>query len=186
MANIKISELNALAERPAANDLFVVVDVSEPLDANKTKKIRFDGLNKVPTCRVYNSANISIPNNENTLLTFNSERWDTDAMHSTTTNASRLTCKTAGVYTITGHVRWPANTTGNRTLEIVRNGSSIIARVNQDGMTTSLSMAISTQYALVVNDYVELRVTQTSGAALDILASSAFSPEFGMTWLGTV
>ena len=39
MTEIKISDLSALAARPADGDLFVIVDVSEVLDSDKTKRI---------------------------------------------------------------------------------------------------------------------------------------------------
>ena len=44
MTEIKISDLSALAARPADDDLFVIVDISEPLDVDKTKKVTFANL----------------------------------------------------------------------------------------------------------------------------------------------
>jgi hypothetical protein len=41
MANVPISDLTALAARPATDDYFVIVDTSEALDADKTKKIAY-------------------------------------------------------------------------------------------------------------------------------------------------
>ena len=52
--------------------------------------------------RVYNDANISIPDNTETAVTFNTEEWDTDTIHDPSTNPERLTAKTAGKYL--GHV----------------------------------------------------------------------------------
>ena len=44
MTEIRISDLSELAARPADDDLFVIVDVSEPLDGDKTKKVTFANL----------------------------------------------------------------------------------------------------------------------------------------------
>ena len=44
MALKKISELTELTESPALGDLMVLVDISEPFDVNKTKKIKFSTL----------------------------------------------------------------------------------------------------------------------------------------------
>ena len=50
--------------------------------------------------RVHNSANISVSDSTWTSMTFDSERYDTDSIHSTASNTSRLTCVTAGKYLI--------------------------------------------------------------------------------------
>ena len=68
--------------------------------------------------RVYNNANISIPDSTVTALTFNSERWDTDSIHSTVSNTSRLTAQTASKYDIKGNIKWASNSTGTRLIII--------------------------------------------------------------------
>ena len=44
MANLKITELPEQTSTPAADDMFVTVDVSDPTPTNQTKKIRSDKL----------------------------------------------------------------------------------------------------------------------------------------------
>lgn len=202
MANIKISDLTALEAQPSTDDYFVIVDTSEAADADKTKKIDFgyaiktyaDSITETvfssypevtPSARVYNNAAIKIANASNVALTFNSERWDTDAIHDTTTNTGRLTCKTAGIYNIYGSVQFAASATGYRYLLIRLNGSTFIASHGHTEVEAIVEdMSISTEYSLAVNDYVELMVHQNSGGALDVNASANYSPEFGMTFQG--
>jgi len=202
MANIKISDLTALSAQPSTDDLFVIVDVSEAADADKTKKIDFGYAIKtyadtitatvfasypevVPSARVYNNAVIAVANNSNVTLTFNKERWDTDTIHDTSTNTGRLTCKTAGIYHIYGSVQFEANATGNRYLIIRLNGSTVIASLGHTEVAAAVEdMSISTEYSLAVNDYVELVVYQNSGGALKVNAAANYSPEFGMTFQG--
>ena len=135
----------------------------------------------MPAARVYNSAAISISHNLDTVLTFNSERFDTDAIHDTVTNPSRLVCKTAGLYLIVGHVRFASNATGFRYTYIRVNGTTSLAVQETpavSGFPTILSVA--TLYQLAVNDYAELLVYQNSGAALNVEVSVAQSPEFAL------
>lgn len=141
----------------------------------------------VPSARAYNNANISIPNNTITTLTFDSERWDTDTIHSTSTNPARLTCKTAGIYSIFANVEWASNSTGVRSVLFTLNGTSTtIASVGSDAFGTAFNQIIHTQYRLAVNDYILCRVYQNSGGALNVRGAANYTPEFGMTYLGKV
>ena len=137
----------------------------------------------VPAARVYNSANISHATSGSwQALTFNSERYDNDSIHSTSSDTQKLVCRSPGVYAITGHVLFDANATGVRGIEIRVSGTSIAQQL-QTAISASFwyPLSIGTQYKLAVDDYVELRVYQNSGGALNLLASSNISPEFSMT-----
>ena len=135
--------------------------------------------------RVYNNANISIPNATWTTLTFNSERWDTNGMHSTASNTDRLTCIVPGLYPIVGQVAFDGNATGLRMLRILLNGSTQIAAYSQRfNSAWTCFLDISTQYQFSVAQYVILQVYQNSGGALNILYSAETSPEFMMARIG--
>jgi hypothetical protein len=144
-------------------------------------------LNAPPSTRVYNNAAISVNNTTNTTLTFNTERWDTDTMHNTVTNTSRLTATTAGLYHIYANISWASNATGYRVMTIVLNGATTIANVDQRAVDGAITThVVSTEYSLAATDYVEVVVYQNSGGALNVAAGANYSPEFGMTYLGTV
>jgi hypothetical protein len=139
-----------------------------------------------PHCRVYNSANVSIPNLTRTAVTFNSERYDVGGCHSTAVNTSRLTVPAGegGKYVIGGCVEFAGNATGTRQVEVYVNGTTLIA-IQKDGAPDAnpFELTINTEYALSAGDYVELTVYQTSGGALNVLTASAYSPEFWMRWV---
>lgn len=143
------------------------------------------GVAEPPSARVYHNANQSISSVGVVALAFNSERFDTDNIHSTSTNNSRLTCKTAGKYLIGGSVDWASNATGQRQLLIRLNGTTYIA---PNGVTPvsgdTTKQGISTLYSLAVNDYVELTVFQTSGGSLNVNSAGDYSPEFWMVKVG--
>ncbi len=137
----------------------------------------------VPAARVYHSAGQSVANATYTILAFDSERFDTDAIHDNVTNNSRLTCKTAGKYLISGNISWDATASGDRELVIVLNSSPNIAAVRVNA-SSYCKQVVTTIYDLAVNDYVELYVMQTSGSPLLVVAAPPYSPEFMMVRVG--
>lgn len=136
--------------------------------------------------RVYNNADISINDATGTALTYNSERYDTDTIHSTTVNPSRLTVFTAGKYLIIGNVHWDADGsgTGTRTLSLRLNGATNIGRVRFEPEDEEHVMVVGTIYDLSVTDYVEFVAFQSSGGALDVESVANLSPEFMMSRIG--
>lgn len=138
-----------------------------------------------PQARAFNSANISIPNNAVTALTFDSERHDTGALHSTSSNTGRLTAPSAGLYAIGACVRWNPTGGGTRQLYLRLNGATFIAeQVGDFTSGAAVMQTIETQYRLAATDYVEVVVLQQSGGALNVLAFGNTSPEFWMARLG--
>ena len=139
-----------------------------------------------PAARVYHSVAQSIPRATTTALAFNSERFDTDAIHDTVTNNSRLTCETAGKYFISANVVFAPNTTGIRWTGIRLNGGNLIAQ--QCGPPAAAGAGtvqnLSTVYGLAVNDYVETVVYQDSDGALGVQRVADYSPEFMMVRVG--
>ena len=139
-----------------------------------------------PTCAVYNSAAISIPNAALTVVTFNSERFDTDTMHSTVSNTDRLTATTAGKYRIEANLSFALSAAGAvRQARLRINGVTEIAyHSHQPSGSHGSDMTIARKYQLAAGDYVQLLVYQDSGGALNLASATNYSPEFGMTWEG--
>ncbi len=134
--------------------------------------------------RVYNNADITIANSTETALTFNTERYDTDSIHSTSSNTSRLTCQTAGKYLIIGQASFYNNNTGIRTIVIKLNNTTSIGQDLRAAPVGDVWFGTSTKYNLSVGDYVELKVVQTSGDNLDVRSAAAAAPEFMMQRIG--
>lgn len=133
-----------------------------------------------PSCQAYNSVNISIPNDDDTVVTFDSERYDTSSMHSTVTNTSRIVIPVEGVYLVTFLGSFAANAVGERTCWIRKNGKERITaqeKVAVNGAAVETGIQCATQAFLEVNDYVEVIVEQESGGALNLLGTSKrYSP----------
>jgi hypothetical protein len=151
-------------------------------------KAATDFLANPPKARVYHSTFQAITNTTLTALAFNTERYDTDTIHDTVTNNSRLTCKTAGTYHIQGTISWEAAAAGTYRLCRIRlNGTTLIASSTYAPSAfaaVSNDHIVSTDYALAVNDYVELVVQHNAGAGgLQVLSTANMSPEFIMRWV---
>lgn len=143
-----------------------------------------------PACRVYHNANQNVNDSASTALAFNSERWDTDSMHDTATNNSRITINTAGLYVVTGSVEITQATDYVRWfLELKANGATTIAvHADPDPGTPNLSrqLTISTIWKFTAGNYIELLVFQdnTANVARAVNSVAAYSPEFSAVWLG--
>lgn len=136
--------------------------------------------------RAYHNADQSISTATPTALALNSERYDTDVIHDTSSNNSRLTCKTAGKYCMAGLAGFAAHATGWRAVYIRLNGSTLIAanRALNIGASDAIYLPVSCDYDLAINDYVELVAEQNSGGALNVLSTANISPEFMMHRIG--
>ena len=134
------------------------------------------------SARVSKSADQSIPNNTATALTFDTEQFDTDAIHDNVTNNSRLTCNTAGKYIIVGSVRWASNAVGTRIAQIRLNGVTLLAslQLDESDAVEITQQVITTIESLAVADYVELLGIQVSGVALDAIGGNRAFTSFSM------
>lgn len=167
-------------------------NVASPKHGDRVREIAtnrpffYDGTQWEPEgavgARVYNSANISITSGALQELTFNSERWDTSAFHSTVSNTDRLTVPAAhgGIYVIAGHVAFAASGVGDRQIEILLNGTTSLAVSRVPPPSGQGRMSITTVVELSDADYITLRVLQTSGGALNVLAAGNYSPELSL------
>jgi len=130
-------------------------------------------------CRVYNSGNQSISNSTDTAITFDTESFDTDSMHSTSSNTSRITFTTAGTYAIGGVVQFDTSATGRRILNARLNGGSTLIVVGEQTAGSSFpAVEVETIYAFAATDYIELIAFQTSGGSLNSVATTPKAPQF--------
>lgn len=158
--------------------LDVLHDLERRIGQTEVKEVPLSGV----YCRVFNTSAISIVTATNTALTFDSETYDTDGMHSTSANTGRLTCVHAGNYHIWGNVEFASNATGVREVFIRRNGADVLAVLLVPACNGAVTvLAVATDFLLSVGDYVELLVFQNSGGNLNVDAANFYTPYFGMT-----
>jgi hypothetical protein len=167
---------------------WVVGEVLTAANMNTHLRDNVSWLGNPPTCRVYNSAALATTSGTPLPLTYNSERWDTESMHSTVTNTERLLAPVAGKYRVGAAVRYASNATNQRELYIERFNSSnvsqgvyihkIVPAIN--GNITDVD--VNTEIEMNLNDYVKIVALQNSGGGINITVSGKFTPEAWMTW----
>ncbi len=139
-----------------------------------------------PACHVFNSAALNVAHNTEVFLTFNSERYDTDGMHSTSVNTDRITFNTPGIYEVTAGVDITANTTGIRYPFFQLNGTTALGyEISAAPSVGSMAFMVSTRWKFAAGDYVRIGVYQSSGITLQVLRTGLASPEFSAIWLGS-
>lgn len=146
-----------------------------------------DAINYTEGARVYNSLAISIPTGVFTVLTFDSEYYDTDNIHSIVLNTSRLTCRTAGKYVMVAHFTWQASALGARRVGIIfHNGLNIIGYDEKFGGNAALvpGMVVVTIDDLAVNDFIETYAFQDTGGNIIVGAAAQYTPVFMMQRIG--
>ncbi len=135
--------------------------------------------------RVYNSGTVPVAASTETVVTFDSERSDSAAYHSTSSNTGRLTIPTggAGRFSVTGTVEWAASALGTlRRLSIRLNGTTYIAKDEITSIINAvLPQTVTTIYDLADGDYVELVAFQDTVGSVNLGASGNYSPEFALT-----
>jgi hypothetical protein len=111
-----------------------------------------------------NGAGQNISNTTYTALTYDSENFDTDGFHSTSSNTSRLTIPSGkgGKYEINAYVNWDNNATNRRLVVLFKNGTYNKQLANE---TSSGYLGQTGTYLidLAAADYIEIFVYQDSG-----------------------
>ena len=150
-----------------------------------------EDINKDIGCRAYHNTTQTIAHVTSTNFSLNAERYDTDNNHDTSSNNSRLTCKTAGKYIIVGNIEYGADIGDVRALEIYLNGETLIGYLTTNAYNLStagfpIRMVVASIWNLVVNDWVELRGYQNSGSTITIPASTGRECELAMQMIAEV
>ena len=131
--------------------------------------------------RLFHSLTQTISTGGISVLSFDTERWDTNGFHNAT-SATQITIPAGqgGKYLIGVATTWDANATGIRVVGIRLNGATfhllIEANAVSGGATTRLAGAVVMN--LIAGDYLEFVVQQTSGAPLATQSASDYTPVF--------
>ena len=127
------------------------------------------------TIRVERSTNQSIPNNTWTALSFDtivSEEKPATTSQWSSGDPTKLICRLPGYYLINAHVRIAQNATGARGMNILKNGTALIANIFSPASGFDSHFQVNATVKLDTGDYIEANAFQNSGAALDAVATS--------------
>lgn len=139
-------------------------------------------------CRAVTNTNQLISNATYTVLNYNSETYDTDGFHSTSTNTGRMTIPAglAGYYLLITQAVFDPNATGQRASKIQKNGAdvSVGRKLAAYSSTVELTLVGSDIIYLAEGDYVEHLVYQSSGGNLYMAQDSTTFTGFTIQYLG--
>lgn len=117
----------------------------------------------------------SIPNNVDTVVTYQTEGFDQGGMVDLAVNNDRIVIRQHGVYEILARILWDGLTiTGDRRAKLLVNGASVWGNRIRALVTVSagntLTPFIMTTLALAPNDYVQIAAFQNAsgGVSLDM------------------
>lgn len=137
-----------------------------------------------PMAKVRNSGAFSIPNGVFTAMTWDTEDVDSDNMHSTSTNTSRLVAVTPGWYLVTANVEMAANATGARFIRLLVDGVTVIGATGGGPVLggANFNASVSGFVFLAATHYVEVQAYQASGGALSTSGVNG-SNDFSAVWV---
>lgn len=163
--------------------------------ANLNSNVRDAGnfwLTNKPVCEARQATPQSIANSSWVSVTFDTNDYNNDSMHSTTTNTTRFTATTAGRYMFTAQCNFAANNTGARALKfaitrvagvgLVSGAINKVGQIAVPGSSLDISLCTTMVVYMAATDYVEAQVWQSSGGALN-LASGDGQPRFQCLWV---
>jgi hypothetical protein len=139
-------------------------------------------------CVVKNTSAQTLTNNTNTAIAWTAEDIDTDGFHDNTTNNSRITIPTGkgGKYLISAKLAYAGNATGERAVQIYKNGSLVLQMNVKNGLTGTFFTPTNTGvFTAVATDYFEIYGYQNSGGNLNTEpGGSGETMQFSATYLG--
>ncbi len=128
------------------------------------------------TCAAFNNAAQSVPDNAFTVVTFNTNDFDTNSIHSTSVNTGRFTAPVTGFYLAFSSLQFAGSAAQQYVMQCRVNGTTVI---NGGGTSTLGSAGINESVfyvaaiSLTANDYIEFMAFQNSGGNLNILGAAS-------------
>lgn len=172
------------------------VAVNQPITASLWNDDVRDAVNFLinpPRCAAYASSTTSLSSGTTKVIALDGESFDSDGMHSTSSNNSRVIAKTAGTYLVVAQLTHTAASSGGRQMSIRLNAGGNPASGSEvwDGTHDSSPSASGQSILragglvqLALNDYLEMFGYQSSGSS-NTTASGANKTFLHMFWIGT-
>jgi hypothetical protein len=126
--------------------------------------------------RLTHSLDQAIPTGAWTLLTWDTEEFDTGNYHNPAVNPSRITFPTAGYRLTFAEITFASNGTGSRFIAVSKNGVTsleewgVISSLPGGGTFTNRIGAFGQLQYFAAGDWITCSAYQTSGASLNVVA----------------
>jgi hypothetical protein len=135
-------------------------------------------------CGLKATAEQTINNSTETLVTWDDENFNSGGFHDNSTNNSRITIPAGktGYYQVNYRGRWDDSTTGTRQLRLRKNGTDI-ARIDCQPGNTFPGSQFADIFYLVATDYIQVVAYQESGSNI-LLRKTAGAGTFSVALVG--
>ena len=137
-----------------------------------------------PMCKVYQNTGEVINDASNTTLSFDLEYFDTDGMHDNSTNNSRITIVTAGVYLVIGSVRYTTTIDDDTRVSILKDTVNICIDERGPNNTRSAQQVMG-YFDLDVGEYLELQVYQNNSGSGTRTIDTSYT-WLSAAWIGEI
>lgn len=136
---------------------------------------------------ILNQANAqSFSNAASAAIAYDGTFLDTYGGHSNSTNNSRYTAQVTGWYFVKAGVVWATNATGNRSIQLYKNGVAYPyswTAVPAAGTFQDPGVETAALVQLNAGDYVEAWATQNSGGSLSTAVVTAIASNMQVMWM---
>lgn len=152
---------------------FAAGDIATATRLN-TRSTAIADLQSPPRCRAWQNAAQTLTTAVFAVVALDTEDIDTEAIHSTVTNNSRMTIVTPGRYRCIAQASFAGNVTGLRYVGLTKN-STAVARTQASAAPAANngSWQCAEEILCAVGDFIEMQVFQNSGGNLALVAGSA-------------
>jgi hypothetical protein len=136
--------------------------------------------------RLSRTTSLSVPTATYTAVNWDSEVFDTDAFHSTSTNTSRITIPSGkdGKYLFICRIMFPTGSAGGQDVSLYKNGVEYSYNTMPPNSATNTTVHMETIVEAVATDYFETFVFQNSGISRTVITQFVATSEFSCEYLG--
>jgi len=136
--------------------------------------------------RLSRTTSLSVPTATYTAVNWDTEVFDTDAFHSTSTNTSRITIPSGkgGKYLFISRIMFPTGTAGGQDVSLYKNGTEYSYNTLPPNSAANTTVHIETIVEAVATDYFEIFVFQNSGVSRTVIVQFVSTAEFSCEYLG--
>lgn len=186
-ADVNGVQVSATGGAPATvvsvNDIQTLTNKSMSLLATSSNNTQ------VPQCKVYSAVAQTILSGNSSGISWDTEAWDNDNLHSTAANSSRLTPSRPGLWHILGQAVIAANATlpvGAMDLSIQITGNGLaFSRTVSFSTTLGPSVQVSLDQQMSTSDYAVLVINNQTGQTMTLSSNSIGGSFFSMNFVGT-
>lgn len=139
-------------------------------DLNTYERDNIAYLHDVPTCGARRTSSTSVGSGATVAISLTTEDFDTDSMHSTVTNPSRITLNETAVWMINGWALWEASTQSVLFQTMIReNATTLLSQQSTlKQATVSLYQHVTCIREFTSGDYLEVVCNHDSGVAENV------------------